>query len=86
MLERGGELSVRRQCEAPGLNRTGLEEALARYGVPEIFNSDQDSQFTSEDWLDRLKATDRRISGAVPLIPPRNLSERLKPPLSAGKL
>ena len=41
---------------------TALEEALARYGAPEIFNSDQGSQFTSEDWLDRLKATGCRIS------------------------
>lgn len=39
-----------------------LEEALAKFGVPEIFNSDQGSQFTSEDWLDRLKATGCRIS------------------------
>src|SRR6185437_15310940 len=39
-----------------------LEEALARYGTPEIFNSDQGAQFTSEDWLDRLKATGCRIS------------------------
>ena len=39
-----------------------LEEALARYGVPEIFNSDQGSQFTSEDWLDQLKAAGCRIS------------------------
>jgi putative transposase len=39
-----------------------LEEALARYGAPEIFNSDQGSQFTSEDWLERLKGTGCRIS------------------------
>jgi putative transposase len=39
-----------------------LEEALAKFGVPEIFNSDQGSQFTSEDWLERLKATGCRIS------------------------
>ena len=39
-----------------------LDEALARYGTPEIFNSDQGAQFTSEDWLDRLKATGCRIS------------------------
>jgi putative transposase len=39
-----------------------LEEALARYGAPEIFNSDQGAQFTSGDWLDRLKATGCRIS------------------------
>ena len=27
-----------------------LEEALAKHGKPEIFNSDQGSQFTSEDF------------------------------------
>ena len=31
-----------------------LEEALANYGTPEIFNSDQDCQFTSEDVTDAL--------------------------------
>jgi putative transposase len=39
-----------------------LEEALAKFGVPEIFNSDQGAQFTSQDWLERLKATGCRIS------------------------
>lgn len=39
-----------------------LQEALERFGVPEIFNTDQGSQFTSEDWLDVLKATGCRIS------------------------
>ncbi len=29
------------------LFKLGLEEALARYGKPEIFNTDQGSQFTS---------------------------------------
>jgi putative transposase len=32
-----------------------LEEALARYGRPEIFNTDQGSQFTSEDFTGTLK-------------------------------
>ncbi len=32
-----------------------LEEALARYGQPEIFNTDQGSQFTSEDFISTLK-------------------------------
>ena len=32
-----------------------LEEALARYGQPEIFNSDQGSQFTSEEFTRALK-------------------------------
>ena len=27
-----------------------LEEALARYGTPEIFNTDQGSQFTDDDF------------------------------------
>jgi len=32
-----------------------LEEALARYGRPEIFNTDQGSQFTSDDFTSMLK-------------------------------
>jgi putative transposase len=39
-----------------------LEEALARFGAPEIFNTDQGSQFTSADWIDVLKPTGIRIS------------------------
>ena len=31
-----------------------LEEALARYGRPEVFNTDQGSQFTSQDFTDVL--------------------------------
>jgi putative transposase len=31
-----------------------LEEALAKFGAPEIFNTDQGSQFTSEEWIDVL--------------------------------
>ena len=33
-----------------------LEEALAKYGQPEIFNTDQGSQFTSEEFTGALKA------------------------------
>ena len=29
-----------------------LEEALAKFGAPEIFNTDQGSQFTSEEWIE----------------------------------
>jgi putative transposase len=32
-----------------------LEEAIRRYGTPEIFNTDQGSQFTSEDFTGVLK-------------------------------
>jgi putative transposase len=39
-----------------------LEEALVRFGVPEIFNTDQGSQFTSADWINALKPTGVRIS------------------------
>lgn len=36
-----------------------LEEALAKYGTPDIFNSDQGSQFTSHDFTEIL--LDRKI-------------------------
>lgn len=36
-----------------------LKEALANHGTPEIFNSDQGSQFTSGVWIDVL--TDAKI-------------------------
>ncbi len=39
-----------------------LEEALSRYGKPEIFNTDQGSQFTSEEFTDTLSAAGVRIS------------------------
>lgn len=39
-----------------------LEEAIMRYGTPEIFNSDQGSQFTSEGFADILTANGIRIS------------------------
>lgn len=38
------------------------EEALHYYGKPEIFNSDQGSQYTSKEFTDGLKANDIRIS------------------------
>ena len=39
-----------------------LEEAFAKYGKPEIFNSDQGSQFTGEAFTDALKARGVAIS------------------------
>jgi putative transposase len=39
-----------------------LEEALARFGRPEIFNTDQGSQFTSAAFTDTLAAVGIRIS------------------------
>jgi putative transposase len=39
-----------------------LDEALSLYGRPEIFNSDQGSQFTSEEFISRLTAKQISIS------------------------
>jgi putative transposase len=39
-----------------------LDEALARHGTPEIFNTDQGSQFTSAAFTDRLIAQGIRVS------------------------
>jgi len=39
-----------------------LEEALEKYGKPEIFNTDQGSQFTSNEWIKVLKDAGVKIS------------------------
>ena len=39
-----------------------LEEAISKFGAPEIFNTDQGSQFTSEEWINVLKAAGVAIS------------------------
>jgi putative transposase len=39
-----------------------LQEALARYGVPEIFNTDQGAQFTAEAFTQPLAAKGVRVS------------------------
>jgi len=39
-----------------------LDEALLRHGFPEIFNSDQGSQFTSNDFTGRLLLNKIQIS------------------------
>jgi len=41
---------------------SALEEAIARYGRPEIFNTDQGSQFTSEAFTNVLKSNGIKIS------------------------
>ena len=46
----------------PSFYVAALREALEGYGPPEIFNSDQGSQFTSVDFTDVLKAAGVRIS------------------------
>ena len=37
------------------LTRRAVEEAIAKFGRPEIFNTDQGSQFTSADFVGLLK-------------------------------
>jgi putative transposase len=39
-----------------------LEEAIEQYGCPEIFNTDQGSQFTSKDFTSVLKKNHIKIS------------------------
>jgi len=39
-----------------------LNQAIGRYGKPEIMNSDQGSQFTSKEWISRLEQENIRIS------------------------
>ena len=39
-----------------------LNEAIYKFGAPEIMNTDQGSQFTSFDWTDRLKRAKTKIS------------------------
>ncbi len=39
-----------------------LDEALRRYGAPEIFNTDQGSQFTGEDFIGLLERSGAKIS------------------------
>ena len=39
-----------------------LEEALFEYGVPEIFNTDQGSQFTSGEFIDTVETAGAKVS------------------------
>lgn len=62
-----GEASLRKVLAVANTMDAGfcieaLKEALARYGPPEIFNSDQGSQFTSTDFTDVLRDAKVKIS------------------------
>jgi putative transposase len=46
----------------PSFCTEALEEAIRAYGTPEIFNTDQGSQFTSVDFIGILKDNNIRIS------------------------
>ena len=39
-----------------------LKEAIAKYGKPEIMNTDQGSQFTGSAWITTLTEADVKIS------------------------
>jgi putative transposase len=39
-----------------------LEDALQKYGKPEIFNTDQGVQFTSSNWIQMLTNNDIKVS------------------------
>ncbi len=39
-----------------------LDEAIAKFGAPEIMNTDQGSQFTGHEWTGRLRAAGVKIS------------------------
>ena len=41
---------------------SALQEALVKYDTPEIFNTDQGSQFTSEEFTDVLKGKNIQIT------------------------
>jgi transposase InsO family protein len=58
------EIDTRKSCQSEKFSFcvSALEEALARFGRPEIFNTDQGSQFTSAAFTDTLAATGVRIS------------------------
>ena len=46
----------------PGFCVEALEEALDKYGKPQVFNTDQGSQFTSTAFTDVLKQAGVKIS------------------------
>lgn len=52
-----------------------LNEAIHKFGAPEIMNTDQGSQFTSFDWTDRLKRAKTKIS-----MDGKAVTDRLAPP------
>ena len=45
-----------------GFCARALRRALAQYGNPEIFNTDQGSQFTSAEWLEVFKGRSTKLS------------------------
>ncbi|EQD55423.1 transposase, partial [mine drainage metagenome] len=46
----------------PAFCREALEEALARFGTPEIINTDQGAPFSADEWIEALQTRGIRIS------------------------
>ena len=57
MVEKNGKIAVRRQCML--LN---LKNALESHEKPEILNTDQGSQYTSELWRDAIEELQLTVS------------------------
>ncbi|WP_228146471.1 integrase core domain-containing protein, partial [Acinetobacter baumannii] len=49
-------------CNSADFCISALNEAIEKYGRPEIFNTDQGSQFTSDAFIDVLKSNGIQIS------------------------
>jgi putative transposase len=60
-----------------------LNEAIHRFGPPEIMNTDQGSQFPSFAWTDRLKRVGTRISGRQRPLPRQHLH---RAPVAIGEI
>jgi putative transposase len=46
----------------------GLEEAIVRTGAPEIFNTDQGSQFTSDAFTGVLESHEKKLASTVKVV------------------
>jgi hypothetical protein len=55
-------MRTRRRFSAEFKAKVALEEAIARYGRPDIFNTDQGSQFTSFAFTTTLKDAGIHVS------------------------
>ena len=47
------------------MDKSALEDAILKYGVPLILNSDQGSQFTSDDFTGMLNSKGKRLSQKI---------------------
>ena len=62
LVQSSGSVVVIVDHDGGGFCIEAVEKALARYGKPDIFNTDQGSQFTSIDFTATLKKAEIAIS------------------------